>query len=570
MDAIADASFRAAAAATESPEFPVAARSARHATRRVATRGIQSGMPSNGSSNGSSTRSASAAAFSLVSAESSNAAARAKDASAARSARSSSRVSRRVILESYSDPSAWRTMRSSRVAVFDVASASLSASLSASAPASARVAAPLPAAARASAASRSHPNAALETAYTSTWSTRAAAEGEVASPNVTTSSRPAATVSASVRGTSYHRRAPVSNATRRRASTPPEGPASDGSVPAAARLSPRRSKAAGGLGPMRRSRGTRAAEPSPTCTRRPRITWSGLMSVSTRSCAPGPGASTPPLLASAASAKRTDSDDRPRAKSPPKRVWAVTHSTCSKKSSGKAVCSSRSARVPAGRSRLSGSSAPPAIFAAAAARPAARSAARASCARCASAAATPGGGAGSRANTRSDPSSISAKRNATSMSVGWNPQWPSGFGNSKPPRAEVPEAGTSGGDSPPASGCAKKASSARDTKTAEPPRRAETATKWGRGGVVGPAGAPARGGAGGAHASFQRENPDGATEDSFCSTEDEDSSGSAPSRSTHAHVVFAEFFAESKLKSSLNAADAPPSKAANATPCASE
>ena len=569
MDAIAAASFRAAAAATESETpSPIAASSARHATRRVATRGIQSGMPSN-AFDGSSTRSASAAAFSLVSAESSNAAARARDASAARSARSSSRVSRRVILdESYSDPSAWRTMRSSRVAVFDVASASLSASLSASAPASARVSAPLPAAARASAASRSHPNAALETAYTSTWSTRAAAEGEVASPNVTTSSRPAATVSASVRGTSYHRRAPVSNATRRRASTPPEGPASDGSVPAAARLSPRRSKAAGGLGPMRRSRGTRAAEPSPTCTRRPRITWSGLMSVSTRSCAPGPGASTPPLLASAASAKRTDSDDRPRAKSPPKRVWAVTHSTCSKKSSGKAGCSSTSARVPAGRSRLSGPSAPPAIFAAAAARPAARSAARASCARCASAAATPGGGAGSRANTRSDPSSISAKRNATSMSVGWNPQWPSGFGNSKPPRAEPPEAGTSGGDSPPASGCAAKASSARDTKTAEPPRRAETATNWGRGGVVGPAGAPARGGAGGAHASFQRENPDGATEDSFFSSED--SSGSAPSRSTHAHVVFAEFFAESKLKSSLNAADAPPSKAANATPCASE
>ena len=129
--------------------------------------------------------------------------------------------------------------------------------------------------------------------------------------------------------------------------------------PRAARRARRAVKSRGGLGPMRRSRGTRAAEPSPTCTRRPRIAWSGLMSVSTRSCAPGPGASTPPLLASAASAKRTDSDDRPRAKSPPKRVWAVTHSTCSKKSSGKAACSSTSARVPAGRSRLSGPSAPP-------------------------------------------------------------------------------------------------------------------------------------------------------------------------------------------------------------------
>ena len=83
---------------------------------------------------------------------------------------------------------------------------------------------------------------------------------------------------------------------------------------------------------MRTSAGVCAAVPPPSLTRKPAMTRSGFACETTTSNAPGAGASTWP--SSSCSAKRTDSDDWRRVRSPPKRASAVTHRVRSKKSRG--------------------------------------------------------------------------------------------------------------------------------------------------------------------------------------------------------------------------------------------
>ena len=345
---------------------------------------------------------------------------------------------------------------------------------------------------------------------------------------------------------------------------------------------------------MRTSAGVCAAVPPPSLTRKPAMTRSGFACETTTSNAPGAGASTWP--SSSCSAKRTDSDDWRRVRSPPKRASAVTHRVRSKKSRGNRTSPSAGPGGGGSRDAPSRVASPPRVsegppprrsrraasFAASAVRAAARSAARAVCFCWTSAAETPGGGGGSCANTCMDPSSRRTSKNAQSRSGGWNPATPIAAADWPLPDASALArvvVSHAPGPPPAPSDCAPTRPSPRETTAKPPSSLADAATNVGGGALVGPGAAPASAGAGAAHASSQCANPRGAAGEAPPEKRDVPSKrDDAPSRisspsaiTTHAaHAADALAFSKRVSKSARNATVPPPSNAAKATRCASE